>query len=265
MHPLLISSPFFRDVDLEARGVQLCMPKVPFAHPLEGGRAAAVLPSVAETAATLGRDARTYRRLFGPLVRNVDKILPAVLRPIRPLPPPPLAMARFGLLGLVPASRTARRFRTEEAQALIAGAAAHSMLSLSAPLTSSFGLLFITVAHALGWPVVAGGSERIVTGLCEELESLGGRVHTGRWVKSLDELSGTRTVLLDVSPAPVPGPGRRSAGPRPEAARAVPLRTGRVQGRLGAVGPRPLGGRGLPGGRDGARLRPARRGRALRV
>jgi phytoene dehydrogenase-like protein len=200
VHPLLISSPFFRDIDLEARGVRLCMPKIPFAHPLEGGRAAAVLPSVAETAATLGRDARTYRRLIGPLVRNVDKILPAALRPIRPLPPPPLAMARFALLGLLPASRTARRFKTEEGQALIAGAAAHSMLSLSSPLTSSFGLLFIMVAHALGWPVVSGGSERIMAGLCEELESLGGRVHTGRWVKSLNELSDARTVLLDVSP-----------------------------------------------------------------
>src|ERR1700722_19070258 len=32
VHPLLIASPFFRDIDLEARDVRLCMPKVAFAH-----------------------------------------------------------------------------------------------------------------------------------------------------------------------------------------------------------------------------------------
>ncbi len=200
VHPLLVSSPFFRSVDLEGLGVHLRTPRVQFAHPLDGGRAAVVVSSVTETAATLGSDERAYRRLFAPLVAELDRILPALLGPIRPWPPPPVAMARFGLRGLVPASRLARRFKTEEARALVAGAAAHSMLPLSSPLTSSFGLLFVTVAHALGWPVVEGGSARIVEGLIDELESFGGRVHTGRRVKSLDELGSVSPVLLDVTP-----------------------------------------------------------------
>jgi phytoene dehydrogenase-like protein len=52
----------------------------------------------------------------------------------------------------------------------------------------------------LGWPVVEGGSEHIVGALCAELESLGGRVTSDRWVKSLDELPSAKAVLLDVSP-----------------------------------------------------------------
>jgi phytoene dehydrogenase-like protein len=200
VHPLLIASPFFRDVDLETLGVKLCMPRVAFAHPLDGGRAAALVSSVDETAESLGSDAATYRRLLAPLVADIDKILPAVLAPLRSVPSHPLAMARFGMAGLLPAQRIAGRFKTEEGRAILAGAAAHSMLPLNAPLTGSFGLLFMMVAHALGWPVVAGGTEHIVGALCAELESLGGRVTTDRWVTSLDELPEAKAIMLDVTP-----------------------------------------------------------------
>src|ERR1700755_1296174 len=57
VHPLLTVSSFFRGVDLESRGVRLCYPKVQFAHPLDGGRAAAVYRSVDDTAAQFGADA----------------------------------------------------------------------------------------------------------------------------------------------------------------------------------------------------------------
>src|SRR6266516_853849 len=62
VHPLAAASPFFLGLDLAARGVRLLYPKVAFAHPLDGGRAAAVRGSVEETAAWLGADAPRYRR-----------------------------------------------------------------------------------------------------------------------------------------------------------------------------------------------------------
>ena len=200
VHPLAASSPFFLSIDLAARGVTLCTPKVAFAHPLDGGRAAAVTGSVEETAGSLGPDAGAYRRLLGPLVRDVGLTLPEILAPIRSVPRHPLAMARFGLDGLQPATLLARRFRTEEAQALFAGVAAHSMLPLSAPVTSAFGLVLMMAAHAVGWPVVEGGSARLADALLAELASLGGQVETGRWVNSLDDLPPARHVLLDVTP-----------------------------------------------------------------
>ena len=50
-HPLAQASPFFQRFDLAARGVQLAWPEIEFANPLDGGRAALVFRSVAQTAA----------------------------------------------------------------------------------------------------------------------------------------------------------------------------------------------------------------------
>jgi phytoene dehydrogenase-like protein len=200
VHPLAAVSPFFRGIDLPARGVVLRTPRVAFAHPLDGGRAAVVAGSVAETAGRLGPDAGAYRRLLGPLVDSMDRTLPSILAPLRSPPRHPAALARFGLPGLLPASVLARRFRTQEARALLAGVAAHSMLPLTAPLTSAFGLLLTMTAHAVGWPVAEGGSARITGALLAELASLGGTLETGRWAGSLDCLPPARAVLLDVTP-----------------------------------------------------------------
>jgi len=200
VHPLATASPFFRGCDLDTRGARFCTPPIAFAHPLDGGRAAAVAGSVHETAARLGPDASTYRRLFAPLVRDAQRILGSVLVPFRRPPAHPVALARFGLAGLLPAERLARRFDTDEARALVAGAAAHAMLPLSDPLTGAMALLLTMLAHSVGWPVVEGGSARIVEALVTELEELGGRVITGRWVTDLREIPDARALLLDVSP-----------------------------------------------------------------
>jgi phytoene dehydrogenase-like protein len=201
VHPLAGASPFFAGVDLAARGVRLLTPKVAFAQPLDGGRAAAVSGSVDETAASLGADGRAYRRLVGPLVREFPLTLPAILAPLfRSVPQHPAALARFGLEGLLPASVLARGLRGEPARALLAGAAAHTMRPLGAPLTGALGLLFLMTGHAVGWPVVEGGSARIIGALIAELGSLGGRVETGRWVRDLGELPPARAVVLDVTP-----------------------------------------------------------------
>jgi phytoene dehydrogenase-like protein len=200
VHPLAAASPFFQQAGLAAHGVRLRAPRVAFAHPLDGGRAAAVHGSVAETAVGLGADATAYRRLFGPLVRDAEQIVPAVLQPLRSVPPHPAAIARFGLTGLVPASWLARRFSTEEGRALLAGAAAHAIRPLTAPLTSGFGLLLTMLAHSVGWPVVEGGSARLVDALTAELAALGGKVVTGSWISSLADLPPARAVLLDVTP-----------------------------------------------------------------
>jgi phytoene dehydrogenase-like protein len=200
VHPLAAASPFFTGTDLASRGVNLLMPKVAFAHPLDGGGAAAVTGSVDETASDLGTDAAAYRALLGPLVREADSIVPAVLAPMRSVPAHPAAVAGFALRGLLPATMLARRFETVPARAMLAGVAAHSIRPLSAPLSGGFGLLLTVLAHSTGWPVVEGGSARIIDALTAELGSLGGQVVTGSWIRRLDELPRARVVLLDVTP-----------------------------------------------------------------
>jgi phytoene dehydrogenase-like protein len=198
VHPLLAASPFFDEAQL--RGVSLRQPQVCFAHPLDGARAAAAVGSLEQTAATLGRDARAYRRLFGALVDSADAVVPSVLAPLLARPAHPVAMARFGLRGLWPVSALARTFETDSARALLAGLGAHSMRPLNAPGTGAFALLLGVLAHAVGWPVIAGGSARLVDALVEELARAGGEVHTGRWITDLDELAPSKVSLLDVTP-----------------------------------------------------------------
>jgi phytoene dehydrogenase-like protein len=218
VHPSLVASPFFRALDLPALGIDLCQPEVVFAHPLDGGRAAALYRSVDETAQGLGGDAAAYGAVMQPLVEHLEAIVPYVLGPMRSLPRDPLALARFALVGTPSARRLAARFRTDEARALVAGTAAHSMEPLTAPLTSAFGLLLAALGHGVGWPVVAGGSGRIAEGLTAEITRLGGTVHTARPIASLSELPPARTVLLDISPRQF----LELAGPRLSARRGRP-------------------------------------------
>ena len=112
-------------------------------------------------------------------------------------------MARFGLQALRSAASVARGLRGAHAQALFAGNAAHSFLSLEQPGTAAFGLLLTVAAHAVGWPIARGGSQRIADALAAYFRSLGGEIVTGAPVEHLDELGDARAVLLDLTPKQV--------------------------------------------------------------
>jgi phytoene dehydrogenase-like protein len=200
VHALATASPFFAGCDLAARGVRLLTPAIAAAHPLDGGRAGAVGGSVAETADLLADDGRAYRRLIGPLERNSESIVSLTLSPLRSVPRRPVAAARFGAEGLLPATVLARRLHTAEGRALFAGMAAHSIRPLTAPLTGAFGLTFLLLAQTFGWPVIDGGSGQLVAAMTAELAELGGTLTTGTWIKSLADLPPARAVLLDVTP-----------------------------------------------------------------
>jgi len=197
VHPLLAASPFFRGADL---GLELLRPPVAVAHPLDGGDAAAITGSVFETAAALGTDGRRYERTMDPLVERLEQIVPAVLAPLLRPPRHPLALARFGLPGLLPAGVLAAGLRTPRARALLAGLAAHSMRPLSSPGTGAFALLLGMLAHGVGWPVVAGGSARITEAFAEQLAGAGAVLRTDSRLGDLGELPDSGLKLLDVTP-----------------------------------------------------------------
>ena len=199
-HPLVLGSPFLSDLPLAEHGLEFVQPQAPLAHPLDDGSAVVLERSVEATAAALERDESAYLGLFGPLVRDAVRLLPGILGPLRP-PRHPLSLARFGLSALRSAQGLARaRFEGERARALLAGCAAHSMLSLRRSPSAAFGLVLALLGHAVGWPVARGGSKRIADALAAHLRSLGGEIETGRRVRSLDELPPARAVLLDLTP-----------------------------------------------------------------
>src|SRR5438309_4904989 len=93
IHPLGVASPFFRTVPLTELGVEWIESPAALAHPFDGGTAALLERSVEETGATLGPDARGYARIFEPLARNCDVLVPDILAPLGK-PSHPLTFAR---------------------------------------------------------------------------------------------------------------------------------------------------------------------------
>jgi phytoene dehydrogenase-like protein len=204
VHPLGIASPFFRSLDLARHGLEWVQPEAPVAHALAPGRSVILERDLAAIDGALGEDADAWRRLFGPLVREWERLLPAILAPVVRPPRHPLLMARFGLPAVMTATTLARlAFREPAARALFAGMAAHSMLRLGQPLSGSFGLVLGLLAHAVGWPLARGGSGAIAAALEAEARSLGVEIVTGHRVDSLAALPAARAVLLDVTPRQV--------------------------------------------------------------
>lgn len=200
VHPLAVASPFFRDLDLPALGVEWIEPSIAVAHPFDDGTAAVLRRSVTETAAGLGADEAAWLGLMQPLLKDADHLLPTLLGPFR-LPRHPFSLARFGLDGLQPATFFAqRRFTTPEARALFAGLAAHSIMPLDDPVTASFGLVLALTGHLVGWPIPRGGSQQITTAMVRRLEDLGGEIRTGSPITGLDDVGDAETVMFDTSP-----------------------------------------------------------------
>lgn len=202
VHPLGRSSPFFLQLPLERHGLRWIEPEIQLAHPLDDGSTAVVVRDVDATAARLGVDERAYRDLLGPVVGDWDFLIGEMAGPIHiPLRPDrAIAAARFGLRAIQPLTRLARRLSTPQARALLAGCAAHSMLRLTEPMSGAFGLILLGSAHAVGWPISAGGSQRIADALAGLLVELGGTIETERRVIDLDELPDHRAALLDLTP-----------------------------------------------------------------
>jgi phytoene dehydrogenase-like protein len=199
VHPLAVGSPFFETLPLADHGLEFIFPPVAAAHPLDGGVAALLGGTVGETAGLLGEDAEIYRRLVGPVVRDWAALAPELLGPLH-FPQHPLMLAQFGLKALPSAAWLASRFRTPEARALLAGMAAHGMQPLTNWATAAIVLVFLATGHTKGWPIPRGGSMSIAAALASYFTSLGGRIETGIYVRSMSQLPSSRCVLFDITP-----------------------------------------------------------------
>ncbi|WP_285010981.1 phytoene desaturase family protein [Pedobacter faecalis] len=199
IHPLAVGSPFFQTLPLSDHGLTYLYPELAAAHPFDDGTAAVLSSSLRDTARCLGADERRYLKLMGPVVEDWPDLAADVLGPLR-FPKHPLKLASFGLKALTSATYLSRRFKTAKARGLWAGMAAHSIQPLSNLSTSAIGLVLMAAAHLKGWPVPAGGSGEIAAALSSYFLSLGGRIETNWYVRSLDELPTAKTVLFDVTP-----------------------------------------------------------------
>ena len=164
-HPMAVGSTFLNGLGLERYGLQWRWPEIDCAHPLDSGDAGVLRRSLDDTVAGLGSDGPRWRSIFGRPSADFDVLSEDIMGPLLRVPKHPLALARFGLPTVLPASTFARIFRTERARALFGGVAAHTFRPLHYPMTSAIGLGIITAGHRFGWPVAAGGSQSITNAL----------------------------------------------------------------------------------------------------
>jgi phytoene dehydrogenase-like protein len=200
VHTMGILSPFLRTLPLAEHGLRWIRPRASVAHPLDDRPAALLYRSLEATAEGLEMDGRAYRRLVEPFLADPHGFLADALGPLG-APRHPWMMLRFLLRGIRSAAGLARVFRGVSARALLAGCAGHAILPLDRALTGAVGLMFLFCGHVEEWPVAAGGSRSIARALGSLLCSLGGRIETGVFVRSLAELPAARLYLFDTSPA----------------------------------------------------------------
>lgn len=199
IHPLGISSPFFRSLPLSQYGLKWIQPLAPLAHPFDDG-CVLLERSIESTAKNLGIDDKAYKELMVPLVESWDLLASDILGPLK-WPQHPLKMASFGLKGLRSANGLAKSwFKGEKARGLFAGLAAHSMLPLDKIITASYGLILGILGHAVGWPLPEGGSQSLANALGAYFTSLGGEIVTGVKVNTLADLPVAKAILFDLTP-----------------------------------------------------------------
>jgi len=202
--PLTIASPFFRRLNLDRHGLSWVQPEIPLAHPFEDGSALYLHRSLEITADILGLDGRVYKKILTPLVENHKKLLSNILAPLH-FPADPFLMARFAMHALQTARHFAySKFQKHQTRALFAGMAAHAMIPLDKPATAAFGIILALLAHAVGWPAIRGGTQRLADALADSFRGNGGEIITGKRITSMKELPQARFYFFDLTPPATP-------------------------------------------------------------
>jgi phytoene dehydrogenase-like protein len=200
VHPLGIGSPLFSSLRLDEHGLHWIHSAAVLAHPLDNGTAVILERDLEITKNSLGGDGDVWARLIQPFANRWSDFAPEILRPVLRIPKHPWVIARFGAHALLSATGIAHRFRSERTQALFAGLASHSFLSLTEPLSGAFGLIMAIAAHAVGWPIPRGGSQSLTNALLGHLSALGGKLKTSSRVESISANTNSDLFLCDVTP-----------------------------------------------------------------
>lgn len=210
VHPMALASRFFREFGLDSR-IELLVPEISYAHPLDNGSAGIAYRDVARTASELGADGAAWSRMLAWLARHDDAVTELSGSPLVRFPRHPLVLAALGVRALEQGGAAWNaRFRADVAPALLTGVLAHANRALPDLAAAAAGLVLAAHAHAVGWPIPVGGSQTIVDAMAADFIAHGGSIETGIEITSLDQLPPAKATILDVTPRAL----RRLAGDR---------------------------------------------------
>jgi len=200
VQPLAFASPFFRQLELHRYGLCWIQPEIPLAHPFEDGTALALHRSLEVTGDVLGSDGQAYKDLLSPFVENYEKLFSDILAPLH-FPRNAFLMGHFAMRGLRSVKNVVeRKFRSARTRAFFCGLAAHAMIPLENAGTAAFAIVLATLAHAVGWPIIKCGSQKLADALADHFRDHGGEIVTGRTIFSLDDLPKAKYYFFDVTP-----------------------------------------------------------------
>ncbi|GIE92749.1 FAD-dependent oxidoreductase [Paractinoplanes rishiriensis] len=223
--PLGFASPVLHGLDLDITWRHA--PDV-LTHLLPDGRAATINRDLDVTAASMEQfapgDGERWRRVYREWAGLSGNLVASLFAPFPPVRAG-LALARqvrvagalrLGRRLVLPARQLAAElFRGEGAALALTGCALHTDLAPDDAGSGVFGWLLAMLGQEVGWPVPAGGAQRITDALVSRLESRGGRIVYSAPVERVliargravgvrsagGDYRATRAVLADV-PAP---------------------------------------------------------------
>jgi phytoene dehydrogenase-like protein len=185
-YPLGIASPVLRALDL---GIEWRHAPDVLTHLLPDGRAATVNRDPAVTMASMEQfapgDGERWRDAYAEWLSISEKLIETILTPFPPVTGGVGLLARLGTTG---ALRMARRlmlpvrqlgaelFRGEGATLVLAGCALHTDLGPQDAAGGIYGWLLAMLGQQMGWPVPAGGAQRITDSLVSRLLDRGGEI-----------------------------------------------------------------------------------------
>lgn len=230
-YPLGFASPVLSGLGLEKYGLRWLRSPSVLSHVLPDGRTATLHSDVRRTADSVdlfaAGDGAAWQEMYDEWLRIGPSLVGALFRPFPPVRSAlglmralgsSAELLRFVRFALLPVRRLGdERFGGEGARMLLAGNSLHTDLGPESAISGVFGWLLAMLGQEHGFPVPAGGAERLVDALVARLEACGGVLRCAAPVRSVivregracgvrladgDEVMARRAVLADV-PAPV--------------------------------------------------------------
>ncbi|WBB69788.1 NAD(P)/FAD-dependent oxidoreductase [Micromonospora sp. WMMD812] len=210
-YPLGYASPVLSRLDLGRYGLTWRHSPDVLAHLLPDGRAAVLNRDPEATAASLEEfapgDGKRWLHAYGDWLEVAQPMLETITSPFPPVRGGLTLLRRLHVSG---ALRLARRlvvpvrklggelFDGPGGPALLAGCALHTDLSPEEAGSGVYGWLLAMLGQQVGWPVPAGGSQKITDALVARLTERGGRILYGarvdRVLTARGRAMGVRTV-----------------------------------------------------------------------